>query len=142
MQLTQYTDFSLRLLIFLSLQEDNTLVTIDDVARHFHILKNHLTKIVNKLAQHGYVKTVRGKNGGICLAKTPEQINLSDIVKAMENTIEVVNCQKPACPLLGYCELKSILNEAQDAFFSKLTQYTLADISNKPKKLKNLLSLT
>ena len=60
MQLTQYTDFSLRLLIFLSLQEDNTLVTIDDVARHFHILKNHLTKIVNKLAQHGYVKTVRG----------------------------------------------------------------------------------
>lgn len=142
MQLTQYTDFSLRLLIFLTLQEDNTLVTIDDVARHFNILKNHLTKIVHQLSKNGYVKTVRGKNGGICLAKTPEQINLSDIVKEMENTIEVVNCQKPSCPLHGNCELKAILNEAQDAFYAKLTQYTLADISSKPKKLKNLLSWT
>lgn len=142
MQLTQYTDFSLRLLIFLTLQDDNTLVTIDDVATHFQIRKNHLTKVVHQLAKQGYVKTVRGKNGGICLAKRPEQINLSDIVQAMENTIEVVNCQKPVCPLVGNCDLKGILNEARDAFFTKLSQYTLADISNKPKKLKILLSWT
>jgi len=142
MQLTQYTDFSLRLLIFLALQNDNKLVTINDVAQHFCILKNHLSKVVNQLAKHGYVKTVRGKNGGICLAKKPEQINLSDIVEAMENTIDVVNCQKPACPLNGHCELKGILNEAQNAFFSKLSQYSLADICTKPKKLKNLLNWT
>ena len=142
MQLTQYTDFSLRLLIFLSLQDNNTLVTIDDVAIHFQIRKNHLTKVVHQLAKQGYVKTVRGKNGGICLAKTPDEVNLSDIVKLMENTTEVVNCQKPVCPLVGHCELKSILNEAQNAFFSELSQYSLADICHKPKQLKNLLSWT
>lgn len=140
MQLTQYTDFSLRLLIFLSLQDKSTLVTIDDAARHFHILKNHLTKVVSQLSQQGYIKTVRGKNGGICLALSPEEINISDIIKEMEKNIEVVNCQRPVCPLHGNCELKGILNEAQEAFFSVLAKYTLADLCKNPQVIKNLIS--
>jgi len=140
MQLTKHTDFSLRVLIFLSLQEDNSLVTIDDIAEHFNILKNHLTKIVHKLSKYGYVKTVRGKNGGICLARSPDQMNLGAIIKEMETNTEIVNCEKPACPLHMNCVLKGVLNEAQLAFFTTLEQYTLADISKPQQKIKNLLS--
>lgn len=140
MQLTRHTDFSLRVLIFLSLQEKNTLVTINEIAKHFRIVKNHLTKVVHQLALQGYIKTVRGKNGGICLAFPPNEINLGIIVKTMENNTEVINCQKPVCPLNNYCELKGILNEAQNSFFTTLEKYTLADISNQPHKIKKLLN--
>lgn len=142
MQLTRHTDFSLRVLIFLSLQEKDTLVTIDDIASHFNIARNHLTKIVHRLGRYGYVKTVRGKNGGICLASSPDKINLGKIVKDTEANTEVVNCQEPVCPLNSYCTLKRVLNEAQQAFFSTLEQYTLADISKQPQKIKTLLNWT
>lgn len=142
MQLTLHTDFSLRVLIFLSLQENDSLVTIDDVARHFTIAKNHLTKIVHKLVQNGYVKSVRGKNGGICLARSTKSMILGKIVRDMENNTEVVNCLKPACPLHAHCELKRVLNEAQQAFFTTLEQYTLADICKQPQKIRNLLNWT
>ena len=142
MKLTQHTDFSLRLLIFLSLQNKGELVTIDHVVEHFLILKNHLTKIVNKLSKLGYINTVRGKNGGICLAKAASEINLSEVVKAMEANIEVVNCNTPACPLTNNCELKHILDDAQQAFFSTLERYTLSDICTQPKKLKLLLNIS
>jgi len=140
MQLTKHTDFSLRVLIFLSLQDDSSLVTIDDIARHFNILKNNLTKVVHQLAKQGYIKTMRGKNGGICLAHSPDKMNLGKIIKAMEANIEVVNCETPICPLVNHCELKGILNEAQHAFFATLEQYSLADITRQPQKIKNLLS--
>jgi len=139
MQLTHHTDFSLRVLMFLSLQDKNTLVTINDIAGHFNILKNHLTKVVHNLSRYGYVKTVRGKNGGICLAKPAKKMNLGEIVQAMENNIEVVNCQKPVCPLNNHCELKGILNKAQAAFFLTLGKYTLADIIQQPNKIIALL---
>ena len=142
MKLTQHTDFSLRLLIFLYLQDEGVLVTIDDIAKHFLILKNHLTKIVNKLSKLGYINTVRGKNGGLCLAKAASEINLSEVVKAMEANIEIVNCNTPVCPLTNNCELKYILDDAQQAFFSILAQHTLADICSEPKKIKSLLNLS
>ena len=141
MQLTHHTDYSLRVLIFLALQEEGELVTIDDISKRFSIVKNHLTKVVHKLSKHGYVKTVRGKNGGVCLAKPARQINISDIVKTMEANTEVVNCQKPVCPLNKACELKGILDEAQAAFFTTLEKYTLADISQQPNKIIRLLRL-
>lgn len=140
MQLTKHTDFSLRVLIFLSLQEDSSLVTIDDIASNFRILKNHLTKVVHQLAKQGFIKTLRGKNGGICLAHSPDRMNLGEIIKAMEANIEVVNCETPTCPLVNHCELKGILNEAQQAFFTTLEQYSLADITKHPQKIRNLLN--
>ena len=140
MQLTHHTDFSLRLLIFLSLQEKDSLVTIDVVAQHFKIPKNHLTKVVQRLAQYAYVKTVRGKNGGICLARSAETMNIGEIIQAMENNTKIINCQKPVCPLIGHCELTGILYEAQNAFFTTLNKYSLADITKQPQKIKKLLN--
>ncbi len=140
MQLTHHTDFSLRVLIFLSLQDKEKLVTIDDIACHFNILKNHLSKVVHHLAQHDFIKTVRGKNGGICLLRHPQSMLLGDIIQAMENKTEIVDCEKPACPLLHKCELKEVLNEAKHAFFSTLNKYSLADITSKPEQIKTLLN--
>lgn len=142
MQLTRHTDFSLRVLMFLALQDDDSLVTINDIAVHFNIFKNHLAKVVHRLAKQGYIKTVRGKNGGIRLAQSPDTMNLGKIIQAMESNIEIINCQKPACPLVRRCELKIILNEAQQAFFTTLGKYTLADITQQPKIIKNLLNWT
>ncbi len=139
MQLTHHTDFSLRVLVFLAVQKQDALVTISDIANDFNIAKNHLTKVVHKLSKCGYVNTVRGKNGGLCLAKAPAELNVGDIVKTMEANIEVVNCNKPVCPLSNACELKGILNEAQSAFFATLEKYTLADIVQQPDKILNLL---
>ena len=142
MHLTHHTDFSLRVLIYLSLLENDALVNIDEVAKDFKILKNHLTKVVQHLAQHGYIKTVRGKNGGMSLARSPDKMSLGDIIQTMENNTEVINCKEPACPLINKCDLKGILNEAQNAFFSTLDKYSLADISKQPQQIKDLLNLS
>lgn len=139
MQLTRHTDFSLRVLIYLSLNESEQLVTINEISKHFKILKNHLTKVVHHLAQKGYVDTIRGKNGGIRLAKKPEDILLGDVVKAMEMNLDVVDCSKPLCPLINKCKLKNILNEAKQSFLTTLNNYSIKDLNEQPETIKNLL---
>jgi len=139
MQLTRHTDFSLRVLIYLSLNKSEQLVTISEISEHFEILKNHLTKVVNHLAQKGYVETIRGKNGGIRLAKKPAEIKLGDVVQAMEMNLEVVDCTKPLCPLINNCKLKRVLNEAKQSFLSTLNNYSIKDLNTEPEIMKNLL---
>ena len=142
MQLTRHTDFALRVLIYLSVNKKDELVTINEISEHFEILKNHLTKVVHHLAKKEYIETVRGKNGGLRLAKKPEDIMLGDIVKSMEVNMDVIDCSKPLCPLINNCELKSILNEAKLAFISTLNKYSLVDLKRKPEIIKNLLQIS
>ena len=142
MQLTRHTDFSLRVLIYLSLNKKEELVTINEISEHFEILKNHLTKVVHHLAQKGYIETIRGKNGGMRLAKKPENIKLGEVVQAMEINLDVVNCSKPLCPLINNCKLKHILNEAKQSFLKTLDNYTILDLNEEPEIIKNLLHLS
>lgn len=139
MQLTRHTDFSLRVLIYLSLNKKEELVTINEISEHFEILKNHLTKVVHHLAQKGYVETIRGKNGGIRLAKNPADIRLGDVVQAMEMNLDMIDCSKPLCPLINNCKLKRILNEAKQSFLIILNNYTIEDLNTEPEIMKNLL---
>lgn len=139
MQLTRHTDYSLRVLIYLSLNKSEDLITINEISEHFEILKNHLTKVVNHLAQKGYIETVRGKNGGIRLATLPSNIKLGDVVRSMEMNLEVVDCSKPLCPLINNCKLKRILNEAKQSFLNTLDNYTIEDLNEEPETIKNLL---
>jgi len=139
MQLTRHTDFSLRVLIYLSLIKSDELITINEISEHFDILKNHLTKVVHHLAQKGYIQTIRGKNGGLRLAKKPAEIKLGDVVQSMEMNLDVVNCAKPLCPLINNCKLKCILNEAKLSFLKTLNKYTLEDLNAEPEIIKNLL---
>jgi len=140
MQLTHYTDYSLRVLIFLSLQEAGRRVTISDIAEHFQIPRNHLVKVVHKLGQINYIATSRGKNGGICLERPAGQIRIGDVVRQMEARLDVVDCNSPSpCPIKPNCQLKSILQQAGDAFLNVLDGYTIADLQQKPEQLKTLL---
>lgn len=140
MQLTHYTDYGLRVLIFLSLQEDEQRVTITDIAEHFDIPRNHLVKVVHRLGILNYLHTTRGKKGGIRLGQAADQIRIGDVVRQMETKLDIVNCQTPSpCPIKTQCQLKPILQEAADAFLNVLDQYTIADLQQSPNQLKSLL---
>lgn len=130
MRLTDYTDYTLRVLIYLGLHP-NELVTIQQVADGYRISKNHLMKIVNQLAQSGVVAATRGRNGGVRLAVPPEQINIGAIVRATESDLRIVECFDQVnnqCVLSPACRLRKAMHEALDAFFGVLDGLTLADV--------------
>lgn len=129
MQLTKHTDYAIRVLIYLNTQFDQaSLSKATDIASLFGISFNHLTKVVHHLGQAGFIQTVRGKSGGIKLAKAAHLINLGDVIATMENTLDPINCEDPPCRLKSVCLAKPIFNKAIQAFFDELNKHTLADI--------------
>lgn len=139
MQLTHYTDYGLRVLMLLALQPDRRLITISEVAGHFQIPRNHLVKVVQRLGQLGYVDTVRGKGGGLRLARDPADIVVGRVVRDMEARLEVVDCASPPCPVAGACALKSVFDQALAAFLAVLDHHTLTELTAHPKQLRDLL---
>lgn len=128
MQLTRYTDYSLRVLIYLSLHQDKT-VTIDEIRDFYEISRNHLMKVVNDLSGKGFIDTTRGKHGGMRLAKSPEQISIGDVIRQMETSFKLVDCltdEQILCRVASICSLKSVLDGALENFLAHLDQYTLA----------------
>lgn len=141
MQLTRQTDYAIRVMMFLGIQQDDRLVTISDIAQHFDISRNHLMKIVHKLGQMEYIQTVRGKYGGLRLERNTNSVNLGVLVRDFETTLEVVDCQKLTCPIAGACDLKPVMQKAQDAFLAVLKEYTLQDLLSNPADMRTLLGL-
>lgn len=142
MRLTTYTDYTLRTLIYLALAPER-LVRIADIAEGYDISENHLMKVVHQLGIAGYIETIRGKNGGLRLARAPEAINLGDVVRRMEPDLDLVPCFNPAgtCRIRSICALKGILGEALDAFLDVLDRHTLADLAASPSDLARLLGM-
>lgn len=138
MQLTRYTDYSLRVLIYLTTKRGET-ATITEISDRFQIARNHLMKIVHHLTWPGWVISRRGRGGGIRLGKDPATIRVGDIVRRMESTLEVIDCDDPPCPIRGHCRLKRALTEAQNAFLEALDRYTLADLVENREELNQLL---
>ncbi|SFM68692.1 RrF2 family transcriptional regulator [Marinobacter zhejiangensis] len=135
MHITRYTDYSLRVLIYLALQPDK-LVTIQEISDSYSVSKNHLMKVVHQLNKKGYIETVRGKNGGMRLSKAPGDINVGLLVRETEQDLELVECFSSGsqCTITPVCGLKGILSEALQAFLATLDKYTLADILPEQKK--------
>lgn len=129
MRLTTMTDYAMRLLMYVG-RHPERLCTIAEIARAYEISEPHLMKITHRLAQRGWIETVRGKNGGMRLAHPPEQINLGAVVRDTENDLALVECFTPgnSCNLKGQCGLSAILEEALQKFMQHLDTYTLADI--------------
>lgn len=129
MRLTAMTDYSMRLLMYLGSHPDR-LCTIAEVARAHGISEPHLMKITHRLAQNGWVETLRGKNGGMRLAREPAQISVGAVVRDMENDMAIVECLSGTtnCMLAGQCGLTGIMQGALDKFLAHLDAYTLADI--------------
>ncbi|AST93870.1 Rrf2 family transcriptional regulator [Sutcliffiella cohnii] len=142
MQLTTYTDYALRVLIYLGIQPQDKRSNIKDISAFYHISNNHLGKVVHELGKLGIIDTVRGRNGGIKLAKHPSEINIGAIVRETEKPIHLVECfnsESNMCKISPACRLKGVLYEALQAYFKVLEQYTLEDLLQNKDQLKELL---
>jgi len=139
MRLTNFTDYTLRVLIFLGVhQDEQRLATIGDIAATYGISQNHLMKIVHHLGKRGYVETLRGKGGGMRLARPPELINIGEVVRGTETDLAIVECFQRGnslCPITPVCELRHLLACAMDKFFAVLDGHTLADLIRPKAKL-------
>lgn len=136
MHLTRYTDYSLRTLIYLGTRPEK-LATISEIAVYHNISRNHLMKVVHQLGANGYIDTLRGKGGGIKLARPPGQIVVGDVVRSMEENMDIVACFQPdfsACALAPACRLKTAMDEALHSFLATLDLYTLADLIGEQQK--------
>lgn len=129
MQLTKHTDYAFRVLIYLALNPPEQLATIQEISDYFDISRSHMMKIVQKLANAGFILSIRGKQGGIRLGKSGEEINLRAIVELMEATLKPVDCTSQPCRLNPGCALKGILFRGQQQYMDYLGQYTLADLA-------------
>lgn len=131
MRLTQYSNFTLRTLQFAALRAPAT-VTVDEVARAHRISKAHLVKVAAELARRGYVESIRGRHGGMRLARPADAITVGEILRWTEAPLELVECFNPetnTCPLLGACHLSRGLHRALRAFLLVLDDLTIADIA-------------
>lgn len=142
MQLTQFTDYSLRALIYIALRKESC--TIQDITQAYFISSHHMVKIIHNLAKLGLIKTSRGKGGGIILAVKPETINLGQVIVKLEPHFDLVPCfnkNKANCCIAPACKLKKVLHHAHTAFIEILDRYTLADVLHNPQELSLLLNI-
>lgn len=142
MQLTFYTDYSLRVLMYLAVNR-NRLVNISEIAVCFAISRNHLVKVVHNLARGGFIKSYRGKGGGIELAREPAHTNVGEVVRYTEGPLKPVECfdaEKNRCIISGACGLAEVIDEACDSFFATLDRYTLADLLKRRVRLAKILA--
>jgi Rrf2 family transcriptional regulator, nitric oxide-sensitive transcriptional repressor len=142
MRLSMYSDFTLRVLIYLTLTGDRK-ATIDEIATAYDISRNHLMKVVHNLGKAGRVETSRGRSGGMRLSKSPEQINIGEVVRDCERGSALVECFGTGnkCAITPVCDLRRALGEAQEAFFAVLDGYTLADLTQRESSLSRLLAI-
>ena len=134
MRLTDFSDYSLRLLMYAAARNDR-LITIEETAELYGISRAHLMKVANQLTRAGYLKAVRGRSGGLTLAKRPDRIRLSDVLRATGPDFALVECMTTDnhCVISPRCRLRGALNEALTAFLETLDGYTLADLIVSPK---------
>ncbi len=143
MQLTLYTDYSLRVLVYLGVKHEGV-STITDIARDYGISRNHLVKVVHNLGNLGYIKTLRGRGGGVMLARDASLINIGDVVRHTEGNFTLVECfdhKINTCPISEMCALKGALHMAQRRFIEVLDEFTLADVVGNRQELSTLLGV-
>lgn len=140
MQLTTFSDYSMRVMMYLGLQHGR-LATISEIAQAYAISENHLTKVVHNLALGGYVETVRGKGGGLKLVRDPNTVNVGEMIRALEGESGLLPClnTEGECCIQITCKLMGILREAQSAMFTVLDKYTLADLLLEKAPLARIL---
>ena len=139
MQLTSFTDYGLRALIYMASLPADKMTSISEVTEVYGVSRNHMVKIINQLSREGFVTAVRGKNGGIRLGKPAESIRIGDVVRALE-PLSLVNCSSDFCHITPACRLKQVLQQAVKNFLEELDSHTLADmVEDNPPLYKLLL---
>ena len=140
MQLTKFSDYALRVLMYVHAAGDRR-VTIEEVAASYGISRAHLMKVVNELARAGYIKAARGRLGGLKLARPAGQIRLGDVIRSTEPDFALVECFATGsqCVISGCCRLPRLLNQALNAFLETLDQHTVASIALRPHDFREVL---
>lgn len=144
MRLTDYTDYTLRTLIYLGLHRDQ-LVTVRAISEAYGISNNHLTKVVHQLGLAGLVQTTRGRGGGLRLARAPSDIRIGEVVRLTEPDFNLVECfdkERNDCVLAPACQLKSVLARATAAWLAVLDEVTLEQILSNARRLKKSVPLS
>jgi len=137
-QLKKYTDYGLRVLIYLAAKQEARLVTIDELSRTFNAPRNHLNKVIHQLGKEGFIETRRGKNGGFQLGMKAEDIRLDRLIRTLEGDEFWIDCHNPECSIFPVCELKRIINEGKEVFYRHLSEYTVASLVSQPEKIRIL----
>ncbi len=144
MRLTSFTDYSLRVLMYVAAQPERH-VTIAEIAAAFAISESHLKKVVHHLGKIGLLSNLRGRGGGVELARPAARISLGAVVRAAEAGSVLVECfdaKTNRCVLTPACALRGVLGEALNAFYASLDKHTLADLTRNRAKLQSLLGIT
>ncbi len=139
MQLNKFSDYALRVLMYVSRPRDVP-YTIAEIAEHLVVSENHLVKVVHFMAKQHWLITTRGKGGGIRLNPATLSLHLGDILKTLEGDDQIVNCATPPCVMRAHCGLKSILDDAVDQFYQSLNLYTVQDVLDRPARSTRSLS--
>ena len=141
MRLTSFTDYCLRVLIFVAVHPEGR-TTIAEVARSYGISKHHLTKVVHLLGKAGFLDNARGRGGGLCLARPARQIGVADVIREAEGAAVPAACFDEAaetCAISRVCRLHGVLDEAVRAFYAVLEAYTLEDLVANRQRLRLVL---
>lgn len=144
MHLNAFTDYCLRVLIYLAIQPDDVTTTRAQIAHAYGISDNHLMKVVHFLSGSGVIETTRGRGGGMRLAKLAREMRIGDLLRLCEDDHVIVECFQMDgghCKINGLCKLKRILAEARDALYAPLNRYTLEDITLNKGNLADTLGI-
>lgn len=142
MRLTTYTDYSLRVLMYVAVRPD-PMPTIAQITEGYGISKNHVMKVVSGLSQLGYLRTIQGKGGGLALARPADSIKVGEVVRATEPDLALMPCFEPLneeCAIYPSCVLRRVVREAREAFLGALDHYTLLDLTRNRAALRGLLA--
>ncbi|GGD02822.1 RrF2 family transcriptional regulator [Pontibacillus salipaludis] len=142
MRLKKYTDYSLRVLVYVGSKEQDHLSSIKEISQAFDISQNHLSKVVFHLGKLELIQTVRGRSGGIKLLERPENINLGDVIRKMESDFILIDYGQSGSKeeaLKPSDQLKYALEEALQSFFYVLNQYTLKDLLHENEEVNKIL---
>ena len=141
-RLTNYTDYTLRMLIYLALKTEGR-ATIAEISAHYGIAETHLMKVAHELGVAGDIETIRGKGGGLRLARRPETIRVGEIVRRTEPDLTIVPCfaEQASCVIEPECVLQRAMQKALQTFLAELDRYTLADLVAPRRRLLALLEI-
>jgi Rrf2 family nitric oxide-sensitive transcriptional repressor len=147
MRLTDYTDYALRVLLFLAVREEG-LTTIQDISEAYGVSKNHLMKVVQRLGELGWIDTVRGRNGGLRLNERSLALTIGEVVRGTESDFAIVGCfprdgaEPRNCVIEPQCRLKHVFESARGAFLAELDKHTLGELATPQAPLAALLGLS
>lgn len=141
MQLSLFTDYALRTLMYLASQPEDRLVTLRELAAAFQISLDHLRKVVSRLAQLGLIESRQGRHGGLRLGRPAAEIRVGQVVRQMEGAEEVIDCEGRDCVLVPGCALRIEFKQALEAFYARLDECSVADLLGRRRMQQRLLAL-